>query len=126
MPNQNFCDGSDQFQYYICNETGCDTTSVTVYVECATVPPSGMKIYNGFSPNGDGQNDYFKIEGLAQYPNNELSIFNRWGTKVFQMKGYKSAWDGTWNNKALPDGTYFYLLKDGEGKTYSGALSIRR
>lgn len=122
QPNQDFCGSSDQFQYQICNETGCDTTTVDIYVNCATA----MKFYNGFSPNGDGQNDYFTIEGISQYPNNELTIFNRWGTEVFKMKGYKNAWEGTWNNKQLPNGTYFYVLKDGEGKQYKGFVQISR
>ncbi len=122
QPNQGFCGNSDQLQYRICNETGCDTATVYIYVTCATA----MKFYNGFSPNGDGLNDLFTIEGINQYPNNELAIFNRWGTEVFRMNGYKNAWDGTWNNQQLPDGTYFYVLKDGEGKKYKGFLQISR
>ncbi len=125
VPAPDFCGDIDQFQYRICNNTGCDTTTVTIYVECTPIP-SGMKFYNGFSPNGDGTNDLFKIEGIAQYPNNELIIYNRWGTKVFSQKGYKNAWDGTWNNTILPDGTYFYVLQDGEGKKYSGYVEISR
>jgi len=126
QPNQDFCGDSDQLQYYICNETGCDTTTVDIYVDCTSTPTTIMKFYTGFSPNGDGQNDYFTIEGINQFPNNELAVFNRWGTKVFGMKGYKSAWEGTWNNKALPDGTYFYVLEDGEGRSYKGFVEIRR
>ncbi len=126
QPNQDFCGDSDQLQYQICNETGCDTTTVGVYVDCTTVPTTTMKFYTGFSPNGDGLNDYFTIEGISQFPNNELTVFNRWGTEVFRMKGYKSAWDGTWKNKALPDGSYFYVLKDGVGKNYKGLVQIRR
>lgn len=122
QPNQDFCGNSDQLQYHICNETGCDTTTVEIYVNCATA----MKFYTGFSPNGDGQNDYFTIGGINQYPNNELVIFNRWGTEVFKMKGYKNVWDGTWNDKILPDGTYYYVLKDGVGKKYQGFVQLNR
>jgi len=125
VPNPDFCGDSDQFQYRICNDTGCDTTTVTVYVACLPTTV-GLKFYTGFSPNGDGYNDYFKIEGIAQYQGNELVIYNRWGTKVFGQKGYKNAWDGTWNNTILPDGTYFYVLQDGTGKKYSGYVEIKR
>ena len=45
---------------------------------------------------------------------------------VFEQQGYKGQWNGTWRDKDLPDGTYFYLLDDGEGKQYSGFLEIRR
>jgi len=123
-PALDFCGASDNFQYRICNDVGCDTATVAVFVTCPDPRARRMTIYTGFSPNGDGVNDYFKIEGIAQFPNNEISIFNRWGTKVFNQRGYKNAWDGTWNNKILPDGTYFYILKDGEGKKYSGYVQI--
>ncbi len=125
-PNQDFCGDSDELQYRICNETGCDTTTVEVYVDCTMLPTTTMKFFSGFSPNGDGQNDFFTVEGISEYPNNELSVFNRWGTEVFKMNGYKNAWDGTWNEKRLPDGTYFYVLQDGEGKQYKGFVQISR
>ena len=125
LPNQDFCGNVDQLQYRICNETGCDTAMVQIYVDCAA-PPTTMEFYTGFSPNGDGQNDFFTIKGISQYPNNELAVFNRWGTEVFKMKGYKNAWDGTWKDKELPDGTYFYVLQDGEGKKYQGFVQISR
>ncbi len=123
-PALDFCGESDNFQYRICNDTGCDTTSVAIFVTCPDPLAKKLTVYTGFSPNGDGVNDYFTIENIAQFPNNEISIFNRWGTKVFSQRGYKNAWDGTWNNKILPDGTYFYLLKDGEGKKYNGYIQI--
>ncbi|MFZ4263891.1 gliding motility-associated C-terminal domain-containing protein, partial [Sphingobacterium sp. HJSM2_6] len=48
----------------------------------ATVAPNCLKIYNEFSPNDDGQNDYFYIDCIDQYPDNQLEIFNRWGNLV--------------------------------------------
>ena len=124
-PQQNFCGDFEVFHYRICNDTGCDTTMVSILVTCE---PSNtdLEIFTGFSPNGDGQNDFFTIDGLAQFPNNELAVYNRWGTRVYQMKGYKNAWDGTWGDKQLPDGTYYYVLKDGQGKVFSGFLYIKR
>lgn len=125
-PNRDVCGVSDEIGYIICNNAGCDTAEVTIYIDCAEPPSTTMKFYNGFSPNDDGVNDRFTIDGIAQYPNNELIVLNRWGIKVYQMRGYKNAWDGTWNRKRLPDGTYFYILKDGVGREYSGSLEIRR
>jgi len=124
-PNLDFCGDLDNFQYRICNDTGCDTANVAVYVTCPDPLAKSLTFYNGFSPNGDAVNDYFVIEGIAQYPNNEVTVFNRWGAKVFSQQGYKNAWDGTWKNIRLPDGTYFYILKDGEGKKYTGYIQIR-
>ncbi len=122
-PNDEFCDsGSPDFiMYGICNDNGCDTAIVEIWVPCPT-----MQILTGFSPNDDGVNDFFTIRGIQNFPDNELQIFTRWGTRVFQQKGYKNKWDGTFENQKLPDGTYFYLLTDGTGAKYSGFVQINR
>ncbi|KAF2336918.1 PKD domain-containing protein [Flavobacterium daemonense] len=85
--------------------------------DSATVKPSCLKIWNEFSPNDDGQNDTFYIDCITQYPNNELSIFNRWGNIVYFKKGYDNTWDGKEKGsaKTLPEGTYFYILDLGDG-----------
>jgi gliding motility-associated-like protein/uncharacterized repeat protein (TIGR01451 family) len=88
----------------------------------AFVVPTCLVVYNEFSPNGDGVNDFFKIDCIAQYPNNVLQVYNRWGTIVFESRSYKNDWDGTPNGRAivqkedqLPAGTYYYVLDLGDG-----------
>lgn len=88
----------------------------------AFVEPSCLVVYNEFSPNGDGVNDYFKIDCISRYPSNSLQVYNRWGNIVFQTKSYKNDWDGTPNGRAmvqpedqLPVGTYYYVLDLGDG-----------
>ncbi|SHJ58489.1 conserved repeat domain-containing protein/gliding motility-associated C-terminal domain-containing protein [Maribacter aquivivus] len=80
-----------------------------------------LVIFNEFSPNGDGSNEYFFIECIEDYPNNNLQVFNRWGTLVYETKGYKNDWDGTSQGRAtvngsekLPVGTYYYILVPNE------------
>ncbi len=120
-PQKDYC-GPDQLTYEICiNEENCDQAVVDVDVTC-----SGLVIHTGFSPNGDSFNDNFTIEGIEDYPQNELTVFNRWGLKIYHQKGYKNNWNGNWEEQVLPDGTYFYVLKDGEGETYSGYVQIHR
>lgn len=119
-PGQALC-GDDSFRYAICNDVNCDTATVFIGVNCKE-----LIIYNGFSPNDDGVNDSFVIEGIELYPNNELIITNRWGNEVFRQKGYKNQWSGTWDGGLLPDGTYFYLLYDGVGGKYTGYVQIGR
>ncbi|MBK7343143.1 MAG: gliding motility-associated C-terminal domain-containing protein [Saprospiraceae bacterium] len=119
-PQKEYC-GPDQFSYVICNEVGCDTAVVTVNVQCQS-----LQVLTGFSPNNDGINDNFTIEGIELFPNNELRVFNRWGNEIFTQKGYKNNWNGTWDGTDLPDGTYFYILKDGEGRNYSGFVQMNR
>ncbi|MBO9585032.1 MAG: DUF11 domain-containing protein [Flavobacterium sp.] len=94
----------------------------------ATVAPNCLKIYNEFSPNDDGQNDYFYIDCIDQYPDNQLEIFNRWGNLVYYKKGYNNTWDGKEesSSKTLPEGTYFYILDLGDGsKKTSGWLYLK-
>lgn len=126
-PNEDFC-GTDEFEYVICNNQGCDTASVTVIVVCDEI-----KVYTGFSPNGDGINDRFRIGGIEMYPNCSVHVFNAWGNRVYKNEegeGYSNemGWDGTWDGRHLPDGNYFYTieLNDGSGKMLSGYVLIYR
>jgi gliding motility-associated-like protein len=73
------------------------------------LPP--VKIPNGFTPNGDGTNDTWEIENSSAYPNMEVEVFNRWGNRVFQAKGYAASWDGRLDNKELPAATYYYIIR---------------
>jgi gliding motility-associated-like protein len=124
-PNPGFCDDTKDefFTYKICTQGGCDDAPVTIKVLC-----SNIKIYTGFSPNGDGVNDTFVIDGITNTSNadNRLSIFNRYGNQVYFKEGYRNDWNGTWNGKNLPDGTYFYLFQDGKGNKKAGYIQIQR
>jgi len=128
VPATDYCNDTipDMFQYAICDEIACDTATVTVFVDCTS--DRNFIIYNALSPNGDGVNDVFQIDGIEDFPDNTVKIFNRWGNMVYEMAGYKNEWNGNWGraNGLLPDGTYFYLFDTGEGKQYSGFLEIRR
>lgn len=88
----------------------------------AEVSPSCLTIYNEFSPNGDGVNEFFKIDCISRYPNNVLQVYNRWGNIVYEQRSYNNDWDGTSNGRAtvqqgdlLPVGTYYYVLDLGDG-----------
>ncbi|HBL78895.1 MAG TPA: hypothetical protein DDZ79_02615, partial [Aequorivita sp.] len=102
-----------------------------------------FEIFNGVTPNGDGANDYFLIEGISNWPNNNVKIFNRWGVLVFETDGYGGSDDSQnvfrgisegrvtfQKNEELPTGTYFYILTfpaDNPGKaSYNGYLYINR
>ncbi|WP_409416208.1 gliding motility-associated C-terminal domain-containing protein [Flavobacterium sp. PS2] len=94
-------------------------------------------VYNAVSPNGDGVNDTFLIEGIKDFPDNSVEIYNRWGVKVYDAKSYNESdvmfrgySDGrvTVNRgEKLPTGTYFYILRYNngvQGKEKSGYLYI--
>ena len=99
-----------------------------------------IEIFNGVSDNGDEFNKQFYIRGLECYPNNNVSIFNRWGVLVFERDGYNNddkAFKGISEGRAtinkserLPVGTYFYTFKyvdfNGMGHEKAGYLYLNR
>lgn len=100
------------------NQYGCDSL-VSLNL---SVLPVEVIIPEGFSPNGDGVNDYFSIKNIELYPKNRLMIVNRWGNKLYEGKPYMNEWDGRNHEKGglggdiLPTGTYFYILDLGYDK----------
>ncbi len=104
--------------------TGCmvsDTMRVILYPE--------IKITSGFTPNDDGKNDKWVIDHIDQFPDNTVEIFNRWGESLFYSKGYANPFDGMYNGKDLPVGTYYYVIHlnhPSYPKPYVGPLTIFR
>jgi len=104
------------------NVAGC----VKVGEVTVTVLPK-IELPNSFTPNGDGINDTWEIDGLADYPNARIQVFNRWGALVFSSLGYDTPWNGQFNGAALPVGTYYYTLSsDVLEQPLSGSVSILR
>ena len=112
----------------------CKTAKVRVEV----IKDKPLTIYNGVSADGDGHNDYFKIDGIEYYPKNNLKIFNRWGVLVYEKDGYsnEAPFDGHSNGRAtisadskLPQGTYYYILEyedsDDQSHTEKGWLYLK-
>jgi gliding motility-associated-like protein len=94
-----------------------------------TISCDKVLVFKGISPNDDGRNDTWTILGIEQFPNNQVQVFNRWGNQIFEQKGYSnaSAWNGQWNGKDLPDGTYFYRIDlGGNAGNLSGWVEILR
>ncbi|MFC2111503.1 gliding motility-associated C-terminal domain-containing protein, partial [Bacteroidota bacterium] len=83
-----------------------------------------IKIPNVITPNGDGINDEFFIDGLNYYPNSELVIFNRWGKRIYDTSNYQNDWDG--ENRS--DGVYYFVLRihDGQESEFQGTITIMR
>ncbi|WP_184542888.1 PKD domain-containing protein [Mucilaginibacter sp. FT3.2] len=86
-----------------------------------------LQVPNAFSPNGDGNNDYWNIKHLDNYPNNTVEIFNRYGAKIFSSVGYAVPWDGRYKGSYLPPGTYYYIINPKNGrKVVAGNVTIIR
>uniref|UniRef100_UPI00261C75A4 DUF7507 domain-containing protein n=2 Tax=uncultured Dokdonia sp. TaxID=575653 RepID=UPI00261C75A4 len=130
-------DPTDDTNVDINGDGNPDDPTITVIPSVLNV--TDLEVFTGMSPDGDGQNDVFIIEGIIDFPDNNVQIFNRWGVQVFEGNGYdntsvvfRGISDGrtTINaDKELPEGTYYYLInyqtEDGL-KRLSGYLYINR
>jgi len=86
-----------------------------------------LLIPSGFSPNGDGVNDNFEINGLGDYTNVKINVFNRWGNLVYDSGDYKNNWNGkNMSGEDLSDDTYFFTLEIPKRSTIKGYVVIKR
>lgn len=92
-----------------------------------SVSGASLFIPNLFTPNGDANNDTFEIRGLELFPENDLTIVNRWGNQVYKSNNYKNDWTG----EGLNEGTYYYVLRvkeriGGEWQSFKGYITLIR
>ncbi len=111
--------GSFPIVLTVTGTNGCTSTVTATYQVDAVI-----EIPNVFTPNGDGANEFLKFKHLEVFNNNNLSIFNRWGTKVFEQDNYKNDWSGGGHT----DGTYFFILSVPEASpnVYKGYFQLIR
>ena len=112
------------YTVFVTNVNGCvGWDTVTVIVLPTFVIP------NGFSPNGDGYNDSWQIDYMYMFPNCEVEVYNRWGEQLFYSKGYATPWNGKYQGKDVPVGTYYYVIRLNDKKFpdhFAGPLTILR
>lgn len=105
--------------YIVTATDDCGRTAsaqAVVDVDCVVIIP------NVFSPNGDGRNDRFDIDGILG-TKNTVRIYNRWGQVVYEANNYQNNWSAV----GVPDGTYYYeVIIDRESKPYTGHVTILR
>ncbi|MFO8053626.1 MAG: gliding motility-associated C-terminal domain-containing protein [Bacteroidales bacterium] len=90
------------------NEFGCVDTAKK-YLEVNDM------LVNTITPDGDGINDTWELDHLAQFPDCQVWIFDRWSNQIFYSKGYHEPWDGTHNGTPVPDGSYYFVIDYGDG-----------
>ena len=78
--------------------------------------------------NEDGANETFFIDRIWFYPENTLTIYNRWGSVIYVAHGYNNDWDGSSNGSPMPVGTYYYILNLGDEKDteFQGYITLLR
>ncbi len=104
----------------VTDSRGCiNTDKVAIQIAPQIIVP------NTFTPNGDGINDLWDIHGLIAYQDAIIDVFDRYGQKVFHSVGYGIPWNGTYNGKPLPFGTYYYVIDAKfNNEVFSGYVTI--
>jgi gliding motility-associated-like protein len=92
----------------VVDANGCEgnATVEILYNNCCT-----PFIPNAFTPNGDGANDNYRVEYKGDMDLKEMYIYNRYGQRVFSSSNVSKTWDGTFNDKSVDAGTYFYYIR---------------
>jgi gliding motility-associated-like protein len=114
------------YQLTYTDENGCVVADTLVL----TVLPQGVAFFpTAFSPNGDGNNDTFHVLG-SQIRNYNISIYNRWGEKVFTSNNIAEGWDGTYKEVEQPMGVYIYyasvIFMQNETRQFKGSITLIR
>lgn len=116
---------------YTSSTIGVNTVSVTVTDQCGQqefgsvdvdVIPCEVEIPTIFTPNGDGANDLLVFGSLSFFPDNKLTVFNRWGRKIYEKEGYQNDWNG----EDYKEGTYFFVLElnGANDKVHKGSITL--
>ena len=108
--------GNNTTTVVITDECGSSIDVDVISEACETIIP------NIFTPNNDGENDRFVIEGIEGYPGSSIQIFNRWGNEVF----FDQSYDSTWEGDGLSEGTYYYIFIRSDDVRFAGPLQLVR
>ncbi|MCI4667307.1 MAG: gliding motility-associated C-terminal domain-containing protein [Bacteroidia bacterium] len=88
---------------------GCTVDTLIQVPFDPSLPAVCDELEIGFSPNGDGVNDFFELPCLESFDNHVLEVYNRWGQLLYTQQNYQQNWDGTVEGNSLPDGSYFWI-----------------
>ncbi|HEY0678901.1 MAG TPA: gliding motility-associated C-terminal domain-containing protein [Chitinophagaceae bacterium] len=95
-------------RYTVTDSFGCSQSiqkPVKIYISCVVAVP------NAFTPNGDRKNDFLYPLNAVKADNLEFTVYNRWGQMIFNTKNWKQGWDGRFQGREQPTGTYVWVLR---------------
>lgn len=117
--------GEYEVKLIVSNSALCkDSSSISI-----SISESSLLVPNVFTPNGDGQNDQFRVayKSIISF---DAWVYNRWGRKVFYWNDPQKGWDGNINGKKATPGPYFYVIKatgsDGVKYLKKGDINLLR
>jgi gliding motility-associated-like protein len=120
------------YTIYVMDFYGCNDSFTVVLPYIPPVdtvePPDTLQVPTGFSPNGDGTNDFWEIPGIEAYPDAQVEVYNAWGGLVFRSVGMYQPWNGQRNGQDLPTANYYFILDlKAQGQAIQkGSLTILR
>ncbi|MBW8242910.1 T9SS type B sorting domain-containing protein, partial [Muricauda oceani] len=112
---------SGSFTIRVVDSYGCEAIkSITMNLVEITIP-------DFFTPNGDGENDFWSPKNSELFPDIQTHIFDRYGREI-QILGTSDAWDGEYDSNPMPSGDYWYIarLNDGSGREFVGHFTLYR
>lgn len=120
-------DDVDTYIVTITDSNGCIKID-SINVDLLPLDSCFVDTYNAFSPNGDGRNDFWIIDGIEGYSENTVTIFNRWGDVIIRFDNYNNStviWNGHDNgDKLVPSGTYYFVVDVNGSQNQSGWVQV--
>jgi gliding motility-associated-like protein len=97
------------YKVTVTSASGC-VVKDSIIVNVSAAPKDDIQIPNAFTPNGDGLNDCFGVRFLGAVSNLKLSIYDRWGNRVFYTNNPNQRWDGNYKGKGVETGVFIYYI----------------
>lgn len=108
----------------VTDKNGCNTT---LFFTIETTLRNDLEPTTVITPNGDGYNDFWLIKPvILPGESYEVAVFNRWGDQVYSSNNYNNDWDGNYEGNPLPEGAYYYVVKNNNRteEVKKGAINI--
>lgn len=102
---------------FVRDRNGCGVTSIEVSV---------IGYPKFFTPNGDGYNDTWQVQGVSFQPQSDIYIFNKFGKLLAELDASGEGWNGIYNGKQLPSADYWYRVQLEDGRIHMGHFSLIR
>jgi gliding motility-associated-like protein len=124
--------GIASINYTVLDNEGAISNTASISIEVGYEGVVDLDIPTGFTPNGDGANETWKIQpkdkgSLDYFPNAEIRVYSKRGVLVFEARGFDKNWDGRHHGSLLPADTYYYTIDLRRGnKTRKGIVTILR
>ncbi|WKB81249.1 T9SS type B sorting domain-containing protein [Cellulophaga lytica] len=114
---------TDTYTVRVVDENGCESIQ-TIFMEFIDI-----EIPNFFTPDGDGQNDFWIPKHIDQFPDIYITIFDRYGREVYKLEDNEQGWDGLYQNTNLPTGDYWFVIKlngESDDREFMGHFTLYR